>query len=189
MTINRKKIEEGIRLVLEGIGIAEWPGVQRTPSRMAELYEEIFAGIDQDPCQLITPIKGEEYDEMVLIKEIPFYSMCEHHLLPFFGEAHIAYLPKRGEIVGVSKLARILDILAKRPQLQERLTKELVDMIMEGLDPIGAMVVIQAEHLCMSMRGVKKPHSKVVTSAVRGAFRTNPKTRTEMLELIHKQYA
>lgn len=183
--MDTKKIEEGVRLVLEGIGIADWVGVQNTPARVAEMYKEIFSGLGQDPRQIMTPIKGEEYDEMVLVKELPFYSMCEHHLLPFFGEAHIAYLPKKGEIVGISKLAMILDILAKRPQLQERLTKELVDIIMDGLEPKGAMVVIQAEHLCMSMRGVKKPQGKVITSAVRGAFRTNPKTRAEMLGLIH----
>jgi len=187
MSLDKKKIEKGVKLILEGIGIDDWLGVQRTPLRIAEMYEEIFAGLNQDPRQMIAPIKGEEYDEMVLVKEIPFYSMCEHHLLPFFGEAHIAYLPKKGEIVGVSKLAKILEVLAKRPQLQERLTKELVDIIMDGLEPIGAMVVIQAEHLCMSMRGVKKSQAKVITSAVRGAFRTNPKTRTEMLELIHKR--
>lgn len=186
MPINKEKIEEGVRLILEGVGIQDWIGVQKTPSRVAEMYEEIFAGLSTDPRELISPIKGEEYDEMVIVKDIPFYSICEHHLLPFFGEAHIAYLPKGGEIVGVSKLARILEILAKRPQLQERLTKELVDIIMDGLAPIGAMVVIQAEHLCMSMRGVKKPQAKVITSAVRGAFRKNPKTRAEMLELIHK---
>lgn len=186
MHINKGKIEEGVRLILEGIGISNWPGVEQTPCRIAEMYEEIFSGLDQDPRLIITPIKGEEYDEMVLVKDIPFYSVCEHHLLPFFGQAHIAYLPKNGQIIGVSKLAKVLDILAKRPQLQERLTKDLVDIIMDGLDPNGAMVVIQAEHLCMAMRGVKKPQSKVVTSAVRGAFRTNTKTRTEMLELIHK---
>ncbi len=186
MSFDKNKIEEGVRMILEGLGLEHWPGVQKTPGRMAEMYEEIFAGLVEDPRKIITPIKGEEYDEMVLVKEIPFYSVCEHHLLPFFGEAHIAYLPRQGEIVGVSKLARVLEILAKRPQLQERLTKELVEIIMEGLEPIGAMVVIEAEHLCMSMRGVNKSQAKVVTSAVRGAFRKNPKTRTEMLELIHR---
>ena len=185
--MDTEKIEAGIRLVLEGIGIADWPGVQMTPTRIAEMYKEIFSGLGQDPRKIMTPIQGEEYDEMVLVKDIPFYSMCEHHLLPFFGEAHIAYLPRKGEIIGISKLALTLDVLAKRPQLQERLTKELVDIIMDGLKPIGAMVVIQAEHLCMSMRGVKKPHARVITSAVRGAFRTNPKTRSEMLELIQKR--
>jgi GTP cyclohydrolase I len=184
--MDKQKIEAGIRLVLEGIGIADWPGVERTPVRIAEMYSEIFSGLGQDPRKIMSPIKGEEYDEMVLVKDLPFYSICEHHLLPFFGEAHIAYLPREGEIIGISKLALTLDALAKRPQLQERLTKELVDIIMDGLKPIGAMVVIQAEHLCMSMRGVKKPHARVITSAVRGAFRSNPKTRSEMLELIQK---
>ncbi|MEW5803779.1 MAG: GTP cyclohydrolase I FolE [bacterium] len=185
--MDTQKIEAGVRLVLEGIGIADWPGVERTPVRIAEMYQEIFAGLERDPRKIMTPIKGEEYDEMVLVKDLPFYSICEHHLLPFFGDAHIAYLPNRGEIIGISKLAQILDVLAKRPQLQERLTKELVNIVMDGLKPIGAMVVIQAEHLCMSMRGVKKPHAKVITSAVRGAFRTNPKTRAEMLELIQNR--
>jgi GTP cyclohydrolase I len=179
-----EKIEEGIRMVLDGLGIKNHPGVQQTPQRVAMLYKEIFRGIETDPTEIIKPIKGETYDEMVLVKNIPFYSICEHHLLPFMGEAHIAYIPNKGQIVGISKLARALEVLASRPQVQERLTTELVDLIIEGIKPLGAMVVIKAEHLCMSMRGVKKPNANVITSAVRGAFRTSDTTRAEMLELL-----
>lgn len=177
-------IETGIRMVLEGLGIADRPGVEQTPHRVAMLYKEIFQGIETDPSQVITSIKGEGYDEMVLVRDIPFYSMCEHHLLPFMGEASIAYIPDKGRIVGISKLARALEILASRPQVQERLTTELVDLITASIEPLGAMVVIKAEHLCMSMRGVKKPHASVITSAVRGAFRNNTTTRAEMLGLM-----
>lgn len=178
------KIEEGTRLILEGLGISDQPGVQKTPQRVAELYKEIFAGIELDPSEIITPIQGEFYDEMVLIKDISFYSVCEHHLLPFMGEAHIAYIPSNGKIVGIGKFARLLELMAKRPQVQERLTRDVVDVIMESINPKGAMVIIKAEHLCMSMRGIKKPNAKIVTSAVRGIFRTNKSTREEMLELI-----
>ncbi len=178
------KIEKGIGLVLDGLGIKGRPGVQQTPKRVALLYKEIFRGLEMDPTTIIKPIEGESYDEMVLVKGLPFYSICEHHLLPFMGEAHIAYIPSEGRIVGISKLARALEALANRPQVQERLTKELVDLITECIKPLGAMVVIKAEHLCMSMRGVKKPNAHVITSAVRGAFRTNKTTRAEMLELV-----
>lgn len=177
-------IENGIRMVLEGLGIASQPGVKNTPQRVAMLYKEIFSGLETDPSEIITPIKGESYDEMVLIKGIPFYSVCEHHLLPFIGEAHIAYIPSKGQIVGISKLARALEVLANRPQVQERLTTDLVDLITRSIKPLGAMVVIKAEHLCMSMRGVKKPQAIVITSAIRGAFRNNDTTRAEMLELL-----
>jgi GTP cyclohydrolase I len=178
------RIEEGFRLILEGLGIADRPGVEKTPQRVAALYREIFNGLEIDPGSIITPIKGESYDEMVLVKGIPFYSICEHHFLPFMGEAHIAYIPNKGQIVGISKLARALEVLASRPQVQERLTTELVDLISVAIKPIGAMVVISAEHLCMAMRGIKKPHAKVITSAVRGAFRNSETTRAEMLELL-----
>lgn len=178
------KIEEGTRLILEGLGISDQPGVQKTPQRVAQLYKEIFSGLESDPSEIITPIQGESYDEMVLIKNVSFYSVCEHHLLPFMGEAHIAYIPSNGKIVGISKLARLLENMAKRPQVQERLTRDVVDVIMESIKPKGAMVIIKAEHLCMSMRGIKKPNAKIITSAVRGIFRTNKSTREELLELI-----
>ncbi len=180
-----KKIEQGVRLILEGIGEdAARPGIKDTPRRVAEMYQEIFSGLHESTEGILEPIKGESHDEMVLIRDIPFYSVCEHHLTPFFGRAHIAYVPSEGNIVGLSKLARCLEILAKRPQVQERLTAQLADLIMTSLGPKGAMVVIDCEHLCMSMRGVKKPGSRTVTSAVRGIFRSKPGTRAEMLELI-----
>ena len=181
------KIEEGVRLILEGVGEdTSRPGIKDTPKRVAEFYREVFSGLEATTDGLLTPIMGESHDDMVLIKDIPFYSMCEHHLTPFFGKAHIAYIPAEGKIVGLSKLAKALEVLAKRPQVQERLTAQLADLIMNSLEPKGAMVVIDCEHLCMSMRGVKKPGSRTVTSAVRGIFRSKASTRTEMLELIKK---
>jgi GTP cyclohydrolase I len=183
-----KKIEKGVRLIIEGIGEdPERAGLKNTPQRVAEMYSEIFSGIETDTDKLIAPMEGETHDEMVMIRDIPFYSVCEHHLLPFFGTAHIAYIPGAGKIVGISSLARALEVFAKRPQVQERLTTQFIDLIVKTLKPKGAMVVIDAEHLCMSMRGVKKPGSRVVTSAVRGSFRTKESTRMEMLELLTKK--
>lgn len=186
--MNKKKIEKGITLILEGIGEApERPGLKRTPSRVAEMFKEIFAGLETPTENLLKPIEGESHDEMVILKDIPFYSICEHHLLPFFGRSHIAYIPEKGRIVGIGELANTLEILAKRPQVQERLTAQLADMIMERLKPKGAMVIIDAEHLCLSMRGIKKPGSRTVTSAVRGIFRSKQSTREEMLALLKKE--
>ena len=183
-----KKIEKGVRLILEGIGEdPDRPGLRRTPERVAKMFEEIFSGLDKEPEDLLKPIEGESHDEMVMLKNIPFYSVCEHHLLPFFGRAHIAYIPEGGRIVGIGELAKALEILAKRPQVQERLTAQLADMIMERLKPKGAMVIIDAEHLCLSMRGIKKPGSRTVTSAVRGLFRSKQTTREEMLELLKRE--
>lgn len=183
-----KKIQKGVRLILEAIG--EDPdryGLRKTPERIAEMYEEIFSGMHASPEDILRPIEGEKHDEMVLIKEIPFYSVCEHHLLPFAGKAHIAYIPEGGRIVGISALARALEIFAKRVQVQERLTSQLADLIMKQLRPKGCMVIVDAEHLCMSMRGIKKPGAKVVTSAVRGIFRTKQSTREEVLGLIKEK--
>ncbi|NWF52229.1 MAG: GTP cyclohydrolase I FolE [Nitrospirae bacterium] len=180
-----KKIEKGVRLILEGIGEdPERAGLKDTPNRVARMYEEIFAGLKTPTEEILKYIEGEIHDEMVLVKDIPFYSVCEHHLLPFIGKAHVAYIPAGGKIVGLSELVKAVEILAKRPQVQERLTTQLVDLIMEKLKPKGAMVIIDAEHLCMSMRGVKKPGSRTVTSAVRGIFRSKQSTREELLELI-----
>ncbi len=182
--MDNKKIEEGVRLILEGIGEdVKRSGLKGTPERVARMYGEIFAGLKTPVESLLKPIEGENHDEMVLLKDISFYSVCEHHLLPFIGRAHIAYIPS-GKIVGLSELAKVLDYFAKRPQVQERLTSQLADMIMNKLKPRGCMVVIDAEHLCMSMRGIKRPGSKTVTSAVRGIFRTKQSTREEMLKLI-----
>ena len=185
--MDKNKIKKGVKLILEGIGEdPDRPGLKDTPKRVANLYEEIFSGLSTPTEEILKSIEGESHDEMVLIKDIPFYSICEHHLLPFIGKAHVAYVPSKGKIVGLSKLARAVEIFAKRPQLQERLTSQLADLIMKKLKPKGAMVIVDAEHLCMSMRGVKKPGSRTVTSAVRGIFRTKESTRTEVLELIKK---
>ena len=184
--MDRKKIEDGVRLILEGVGEdAERPGLLDTPRRVADLYAEIFSGIDQDPMEYLVPVDGESHEEMVLIKDIPLYSVCEHHLLPFAGMAHVAYIPEGGRIVGLSKIVRVLETFASRPQVQERLTTQVAESIMKGLSPKGVMVVIEAEHMCMSMRGVRKPNSTTVTSAVRGSFRRDERTRSETLSLIH----
>ena len=185
--MDRKKIETGVKMILEGIGEdTKRPGIKNTPKRIAELYEEIFSGLQTPTEEILKPIEGESHDELVLLKDIPFYSVCEHHLLPFIGKAHVAYVPSGGKIVGLSKLAKAVEIFAKRPQVQERLTAQLADLIMKKLKPKGAMVIVDAEHLCLSMRGVKKPGAKTVTSAVRGIFRTKESTRMELLELIKK---
>jgi len=183
--VDLKRIEEGVRLILEGIGEdLERPGIIRTPVRVAHMFEEILRGTHEDPGEYLQPIQGEKHDEMVLIKNIPLYSMCEHHLLPFAGVAHVAYIPKGGRIVGLSKIARVVEAFARRLQVQERLTKEIADLIDTALNPLGVMVVIEAEHMCMSMRGAKKPKSQTVTSAVRGSFRTSSATRAEAMTLI-----
>lgn len=180
-----KKIEQGVKLILEGIGEdTQRPGIQKTPVRVAHMFEEILGGGHEEASELLRPIKGEKHDEMVLIKNIPLYSMCEHHLLPFAGVAHVAYIPKEGRIVGLSKIARVVETLARRLQVQERLTKEIADLIDAALKPLGVMVVIEAEHMCMSMRGAKKPKSMTITSAVRGSFRTSSATRAEAMNLI-----
>jgi GTP cyclohydrolase I len=184
--VDRAKIEQGVRLILEGVG--EDPtreGLLDTPTRVAKMYEEVFAGLIETPEALFEKSFGENYNEMILVKDIPFYSVCEHHLVPFFGLAHVAYLPGTdGRICGISKLARLVDLFAKRPQVQERLTSQVADTLVEHLDPVGVIVVIEAEHLCMSMRGVKKPGSRTTTSAVRGAFKNSQTTRDEALSLI-----
>jgi len=184
--MDRDKIIEGVRLILEGVG--EDPsreGLLDTPRRVADMYAEIFAGLEQDAGQHFCVTFNEGHQEMVLVRDIPLYSVCEHHLLPFIGTAHVAYIPgKDGRICGLSKLARVIDVFAKRPQVQERLTSQVADTIMEYLDPAGVVVVIEAEHLCMSMRGVQKPGAITTTSAVRGIFRTNAATRAEAMSLI-----
>ena len=183
--MDKKKIEKAIRDILEAVG--EDPGrkdLLDTPRRVAEMYEEILAGIHQDPKEELEVVLDQKHHEIILLKDIPLYSICEHHLLPFFGRAHIAYIPKNGRVTGLSKLARVVDILSRRPQVQERLTTQIAEIIMSKLKPLGVMVVIEAEHLCMSMRGVKKPGTLTVTSAVRGIFKENEKTRSETLALI-----
>jgi len=180
-----KKIEKAVRMIIEAIG--EDPrrvDLVETPRRVAEMYEEIFAGISRDPSKELEVILDQKHDEIILLKGIPLYSMCEHHFLPFVGKAHVAYIPRQGRVTGLSKLARVVDTLSRRPQVQERLTTQVADMIMKKLKPQGCMVVIEAEHMCMSMRGVKKPGTMTVTSVVRGVFSKNEKTRSEALALI-----
>ena len=183
--MDKKKIAKAIKMILEAIG--EDPGradLLGTPERVAEMYTEILSGIKQDPGKELEVLLSEGHDEVVLLKNIPLQSICEHHLLPFIGRAHVAYVPQGNRVTGLSKLARVVDTFAKRLQVQERLTTQIADVIMKKLKPKGVMVVIEADHLCMSMRGVKKPGTVTITSAVRGIFRTNSKTRAETLSLI-----
>ncbi len=184
--MNLQQIEQGVRQILEGIGTEHLSAemLANTPRRVAEMYGEFFAGIGRDPTEGLDVQFQEEYDQMVVIKKIPFFSICEHHFLPFIGQADIAYIPKENRIIGASKLAHALDIAAARPQLQERLTSQLADALMERLDPYGVLVRTQATHLCMTLRGVKKSGSTMVASAIRGLFRTNKASREEALALI-----
>ncbi len=185
--MDREKIEQGVRLILEGIGEdPEREGLLKTPARVAKMYEEIFSGMYEDPSAHFETVFDEGHREMILVKDIPFYSTCEHHLVPFFGKVHIAYIPgDSGHICGLSKLARLVDVFARRPQLQERMTSQIADTLMEELEPSGVMVVVEAEHLCMSMRGVRKPSARTKTSAVRGQFKTTSVTRDEALTHIY----
>lgn len=183
--INVEQIEYAVRLILEAIG--EDPnreGLIDTPKRVAKMYAEVFAGLQEDPKQHFQTVFSEEHEELVLVKDIPFYSMCEHHLVPFFGVAHVAYIPREGKVTGLSKLARAVEAVARRPQLQERITATVADSIVEALEPHGVIVVVEAEHMCMTMRGVKKPGAKTVTTAVRGVFETDANARSEVFSLI-----
>ena len=184
--IDQEKIKRAVALIIEAIGEdATREGLVETPRRIAEMYAELFEGLEKDPLDELTVFfEAGKHKEMIILKDIPFYSMCEHHFLPFHGVAHIGYIPNE-RIVGISKLARVVEILARRPQLQERLTGQIADTIMEGLQPQGVGVVVEAEHLCLTMRGIKKPGSIVVTSANRGLFRRNLATRQEFLSLVH----
>ncbi|MFH0796006.1 MAG: GTP cyclohydrolase I FolE [Candidatus Omnitrophota bacterium] len=185
--MDKKKIMRAVRLFLEGIGEnPARPELVETPKRIANMAEELFAGIGKEPKTALEVVFIEEYNELVLIRDIPLYSMCEHHLLPFLGKAHIAYIPDKHRITGLSKIARVVEILSRRLQLQERLTSQIADTIMKTLKPKGVMVVVEAEHLCMTMRGVKKPGSRAVTSVMRGIFLNDARTRNEALNLIHK---
>jgi len=183
--VDREKIETAVRMILEGIGEdPDREGLRETPGRVARMYEEICCGIGVDAGKLIKVFTEERYDELVLVKDIPLYSLCEHHLLPFVGTAHVGYIPEDNRVTGLSKIPRIVDILARKPQVQERLTVEIADVLMASLRPRGVIVVIEAEHLCMSMRGVQKPGTKMCTSVVRGLFRQRHATRDEALRLM-----
>jgi GTP cyclohydrolase I len=186
--MDRERIEKAVREILCAIGEdPDREGLSDTPKRVSKMYEEIFSGLGQDPEKdLEIFFRDEKYEELVLVKDIPFYSVCEHHLTPFFGKAHVAYLPKHGKLTGLSKLARVVETVAKRPQLQERITATIADAMMKKLEPYGVIVVIEAEHMCMTMRGVKKPGSKTITSAIRGVFKTDPKSRAEVISMINR---
>ncbi len=183
--VDQKKIEAAMRQILKAVG--EDPnreGLRETPARVARMYAEIFSHGEEDPRKALSATFTEDHHEVVLVKDIPFYSMCEHHFMPFFGKAHVAYIPK-GKIVGISKLARVVEAYARRPQVQERMTSQIADLINELLHPNGVAVIIEAIHTCMTMRGVKKPGTSVVTSAMRGDFRKRITTRTEIMSLIY----
>ncbi len=187
--IDRGRIEKAVAEILEAIG--EDPGregLERTPERVADMYAEIFAGIGSDPAEHLAVTFAADHDEMIMVRDVPLYSVCEHHLAPFVGRAHLAYIPNaNGRITGLSKLARLVDSFARRLQVQERLTSQIADEIDAKLEPRGVLVVIEAEHLCMSMRGVEKPGTTTVTSAVRGLFRDNAATRAEAMAFIHNR--
>ncbi len=184
--MDKKKIEKAVKDILQALGldIKKNKDLTATPKRVADMLEEVLSGQFKNPADEISVILEQEHDEIILIRDIPLYSMCEHHILPFIGRAHVAYIPNK-KITGLSKIARVVDVLAKRLQVQERLTTEIADVIMEKLRPKGVMVVVEAEHLCMVMRGVKKPGALTITSVVRGIFRKNEKTRQEALSLIN----
>jgi GTP cyclohydrolase IA len=189
VSFDRAKVIRGVRQILEGIGEdPSRPGIVRTPERVADMYAEILSGIGVDPREQLTVVEGAGHDEMIMVRDIPLQSLCEHHMIPFSGRAHVAYVPNRdGRITGLSKIARVVDVLSKRLQIQEHLTTQIADALDEALAPRGVFVMIEAEHLCMTMRGVKKPGSVTVTSAVRGVFRTDARTRTEAFELLRRR--
>jgi GTP cyclohydrolase I len=183
---DEKKAAQAIKLLLESFGEdLNREGIQRTPARVAEFYKEALSGNAVDPLELVTArYTTEDHEEIILVKDVPFYSLCEHHLLPFFGKAHAAYIPQKDKIIGISELIRLVEVFANRLQLQERFTKQIADTIMQSVEPHGVMVIIEAEHLCITMRGVKKPGSKMVTSAMRGTFLKDIRTRTEVMSLL-----
>ncbi|HVM13016.1 MAG TPA: GTP cyclohydrolase I FolE [Egibacteraceae bacterium] len=185
-TFEHDKIRDGVRLILEGIGLdPDSPGILDTPARFARMCDEVFAGLLVDPTTVLDVLFEEGHDEIVIVRDIPMASMCEHHLVPFIGRAHVGYLPNaRGQVTGISKLARLVDLVAKKPNLQERLGSTIADMLESTLDPRGVIVMIEAEHACMTIRGVRKPGAMTVTSTVRGQIRDDPRTRAEVLQLI-----
>jgi GTP cyclohydrolase I len=184
--MDKEKIEKAVRMILEAIGEdPDREGLKETPTRVADMYEEVFAGLHRPYEEELTVFHSANHDEMIIVKDIPIYSFCEHHLLPFFGKAHVAYVPSKERITGLSKIARVVDMASRRPQVQERLTTQIADSIMKNLKPQGVLVVIEAEHLCMSMRGIKKPGSLSITSAMRGILR-EPASRAEAFSLIKR---
>ena len=182
--INQEKIAAGVRMIIEAIGDdPDREGLKDTAGRVARMYGEFFQGLHEDPRTYLQVVFDEQHDEMVLVKDVPFHSMCEHHLLPFHGRVHAAYIP-RGRVVGLSKIARVIEVFARRPQVQERMTAQIADLMIDELDAHGVGVVVEASHTCMTMRGVKKPGSLMVTSAMRGSFKTDQATRSEFMSLV-----
>lgn len=183
--VDLDKVARGVRLILEGLGEdPERAGLQETPRRVAEMFAELTAGMREDPTAHVVPLPGDKHDEMVIVKDISIASLCEHHLAPFVGKCHIAYIPKDGRILGISKLARLAETFSRRLQLQERLTTDIANTLYKGLKPVGVMVVIEAEHTCMTLRGVRKSGARTITSAVLGGFRNDSRTRAEAMALI-----
>jgi GTP cyclohydrolase I len=183
--VDKEKIKLATRMILEAIGEdPDREGLVETPRRVADFYEEVFVGLQRNPADRLSAIFSEQHEEMVVVRDIAFESMCEHHLVPFIGKAHVVYIPQKGRVVGLSKLARVVEDYSRRPQLQERLTSQVANLLMEKLKPQGVMVVIEAEHMCMTMRGVRKPGAVTLTSAVRGAFESSVATRAEAMALI-----
>ena len=182
--INQEKIATGVRMIIEAIGDnPDREGLKDTAKRVARMYGEFFQGLHEDPRTYLKVVFDEQHDEMVLVKDVPFHSMCEHHLLPFHGRVHAAYIP-RGRVVGLSKIARVIEVFARRPQVQERMTAQIADLLIDELDAHGVGVVVEASHTCMTMRGVKKPGSLMVTSAMRGSFKSDLATRSEFMSLV-----
>lgn len=185
--VDLEKIEKAVAMILEAVGEdTSREGLLDTPKRVAKMYAEVFSGLKEDPKEYFKTVFHEGHEELVLVKDIPFYSMCEHHLVPFFGKAHIAYIPRDGVVTGLSKLARAVETVAKRPQLQERITSTIADSMMETLNPHGVYVLVEAEHLCMTMRGVKKPGATTITAVARGVLETDPIKRSEVITYINK---
>jgi len=184
-TVDLKKIEQAVTMILEAVGEdPQREGLLETPKRVAKMYSEMFSGLNEDPKEYFKTVFHENHEELVLVKDIPFHSMCEHHLVPFYGKAHIAYIPRDGVVTGLSKLARAVESTARRPQLQERITSTIADSIMDMLNPHGVYVVIEAEHMCMTMRGIKKPGAKTITAVAKGVYETDAIKRSEILAFI-----
>lgn len=185
MAFDEAKIQQAVRMILEAVGEdPDREGLLDTPARVARMYSEVFAGLHQDPSEQLLTIFNEDHNEVVLVKDIPFYSMCEHHLVPFFGKAHIAYIPQGSRITGLSKLARLVESAARRPQLQERLTATVANAMVQRLGPVGVAVMVEAEHMCMAMRGVNKPGTRTLTTAVRGCYADDAALRSEVFALM-----
>ncbi|WP_083394511.1 GTP cyclohydrolase I FolE [Planococcus donghaensis] len=184
--VDLDKIEQAVSMILEAVGEdVSREGLQDTPKRVAKMYAEVFSGLKEDPKEYFKTVFHEGHEELVLVKDIPFYSMCEHHLVPFFGKAHIAYIPRDGVVTGLSKLARAVETVSKRPQLQERITSSIAESLMETLNPHGVYVMVEAEHMCMTMRGIKKPGAKTVTAVSRGILETDAVKRSEVITYIN----